>query len=139
VVVDIMPTENVAMGFKNRWYPEGFKNSIEYPIAENKFVKILAAPYLIATKLEAFKTRGRNNGIISKDFEDIVYVLENRDVIWDEFRQANADVKNYLKEEFRRLMDSEDFEEWIDYHFLFRSPTPTLLILNQLKNFASRG
>jgi hypothetical protein len=54
VTVDIMPVKDVGMGFENRWYPDGFTNSRTLAIAPGKTIRILAAPYFLATKLEAF-------------------------------------------------------------------------------------
>lgn len=137
IIVDIMPTEDINMGFKNRWYTDGFKNSIEYSISQNKPIRILAAPYFLATKLEAFKTRGRDDGYISKDFEDLVYVFENREILWDELYSADENVKLYLKEEFHRLREYKNFRYWIGYHAQFKSSPPTDWILDQLQKFVS--
>jgi len=84
IIVDIMPTNDPSIGFTNIWYPEGFKKAVDYEIDERNVIKILSAPYFIATKLEAHKGRGKNDGRTSQDFEDIVYVLENRESIWEE-------------------------------------------------------
>jgi len=78
IKVDVMPTKDIAMGFENRWYPEGFKNAVDYNLDNEHRIKILSAPYFIATKLEAFNDRGKGDGRTSHDFEDIVYVMENR-------------------------------------------------------------
>ena len=126
------------MGFKNRWYTDGFKNSIEYTITPDKAVRILAPSYFLATKLEAFNTRGKEDGYISKDFEDIVYVFENRDIVWAELRSANEDVKQYLIEEFERLLNHKNLTDWISYHVQFKSPPPTEIILRELKEFTKK-
>ena len=101
IIVDIMPTDDPSIGFTNKWYPEGYKQAVNYDIDEQCRVSILSAPYFIATKLEAFKSRGKSDGRTSHDFEDIVYVIENRQVIWDEINNTQAGVKAYLKNEFQ--------------------------------------
>ena len=73
IIVDIMPTNDPSIGFSNIWYPEGFENAINYQIDERSNIKILSAPYFIATKLEAHKDRGQNDGRTSQDFEEIIY------------------------------------------------------------------
>lgn len=78
IIVDIMPTNDDSIGFKNIWYPEAYKNAINYSIDEECTVKVLSSPYFIATKLEAFKGRGKGDGRTSQDFEDIIYIFENR-------------------------------------------------------------
>ena len=101
IIVDIMPTDDPSIGFTNKWYPEGYKQAVNYDIDEQCRVSILSAPYFIATKLEAFKSRGKSDGRTSHDFEDIIYVIENRQVIWDEINNTQAGVKAYLKNEFQ--------------------------------------
>ena len=66
-----MPTTDVAIGFENKWYPDGFKNAIEYSLDKNETIKILAPEHFLATKLEAFKSRGYSDPPQSPDFEDI--------------------------------------------------------------------
>ena len=41
-IVDFMPTTDVAIGFENKWYPDGYANAIEYAIDDNENDKILA-------------------------------------------------------------------------------------------------
>ena len=88
IIVDIIPTNDPSIGFTNMWYPEGFSKSVNYEIDEQSIVKILSPPYFIATKLEAHKDRGRNDGRTSKDFEDIIYIMENRGTIWEEMNNC---------------------------------------------------
>jgi hypothetical protein len=50
IIVDIMPTNDESIGFGNKWYPEGFKNAIDYVLDETSTIKILSPPFFIATK-----------------------------------------------------------------------------------------
>jgi predicted nucleotidyltransferase len=137
IVVDIMPTNDPSIGFGNKWYPDGFKESVDYVIDDTCTVKILSAPYFIATKLEAFKGRGGNDGRTSSDFEDIIYVLENRVGIWDEMKEAKKELKEYLQIEFRNLLKNSSIQEWIDCHVETRYPVPTTeFIFEQLQKFS---
>ncbi len=135
IIVDIMPTNDPSIGFSNRWYPTGFNLAIDYVIDERCTVKILSAPYFIATKLEAFKGRGKNDGRTSHDFEDIIYVLENREAIWEEMSGADEELKEYLQSEFLRLLKNPSHVEWIDSHTERGSPPATYSIIERLKKF----
>jgi predicted nucleotidyltransferase len=135
ITVDFLPTTDVAIGFENKWYPDGFKNAIEYSIDEDESIKILAPQHFLATKLEAFKSRGYSDPRQSQDFEDIVYVLENRNSIWSELTTCSESLKSYLKAEFGKLLSQEGIEEWIDCHIDFISPPSTYMIIEQLKTF----
>lgn len=135
MIVDIMPTADESIGFKNIWYPEGFKNAIDYRIDDRTTVKILSAPYFITTKLEAFKGRGRGDGRTSHDFEDIVYVLENRQTIWDELRNTSGELKKYFVDEFKKLKESPNLFEWIDCHVDYGSPPASYFIMQEIEQF----
>ena len=132
IIVDIMPTNDASIGFSNIWYPEGFENAVNYQIDDCCVVKILNAPYFIATKLEAHKDRGQNDGRTSQDFEDIIYVLENRETIWDEISASNENLKNYLKTEFRSLLNNPNLLEWIDCHVERGAQPATYFIMEEL-------
>lgn len=133
ITVDIMPTTPEPSGFSNRWYPEGFKNAVAVHVDENTSIKILSAPYFIATKLEAFKGRGNSDGRISHDFEDIIFVLENRQSIWDEMTNANGELRDYFKNEFSELTRNPYIIEWIDCHAEPGFPPLTKFILDKMK------
>jgi predicted nucleotidyltransferase len=135
IIVDIMPTNESSIGFNNKWYPEGFKQSVNYKIDEQNVIFILSPPYFIATKLEAHNGRGKNDGRMSQDFEDIVFVLENRAAIWEEMDNADESVKKYLRSEFQKLLANPNLFEWIDAHVERGSPPATYQIIEELKKF----
>ncbi len=135
IIVDVMTTGKDALTFTNVWYADGFKNTMDYQIDE-ELIKIFSPPYFIASKLEAFKGRGGNDGRTSTDFEDIIYVLENRTAIWDELKSADQDVKTYLQDEFSNLLSGEHLEEWIDAHAGYGSPPATYYIIEKMNEFS---
>jgi len=60
VKVDVMPTDQRLLGFGNRWYSA----AVEY--AETRkvgkyWIRVVAAPFFLATKLEAFAGRGKGD------------------------------------------------------------------------------
>jgi predicted nucleotidyltransferase len=140
IIVDVIATGVKELGFSNKWYPAGYKNALRYKLDDGHVVKIFSAPYFIASKLEAFKSPARkdnNNGIFSSDFEDIVFVLENRFSIWDEIKQCQEDLKEYLRNEFGKLLANPLFEEWIGAHADYGSPPATSFIIQQLEEFVN--
>lgn len=62
-------------------------------ITDNLIIKSVTAPYFLATKIEAFKTRGKNDFLGSHDFEDIITVIAGCMNIADEVALANRDLK----------------------------------------------
>jgi len=116
LIVDIMPTQSAALGFSNKWYPDGFKNAIEIKLDDRSNVRIFSLPFFIATKWEAFKSRGKNSYRTSKDFEDLVYLFENVEDFDDKIREAPEKLLQYFTEEFKVIIDSDEFEEGLYCH-----------------------
>lgn len=137
-IVDVMPIEEKILGFSNRWYEEGFKNSILHTIDDQVTIRIFSAPYFLASKLEAFNSRGKNDageydGRQSSDFEDIVYILVYRRSIWQEIATTTGDLKTYLVQELRRWSSVPYFEEWIDATTSYYSPVAHYLVMPELR------
>ena len=135
LIIDLMATEENILGFSNKWYKDGFQTAINYEIDEQHVVKIFNPPYFVAAKLEAFKSRGNGDGRTSQDFEDIVFILENRQLVWEEMENAAEPVKSYLKDAFSNLQKNPYIEEWIGSHAGFYSSSTATLLLQDLKNF----
>jgi hypothetical protein len=98
-------------------------------------IRLFTAPYFLATKLEAFVDRGENEGRFSSDFEDIVHVLNNRQSVWEEIRSTDEPVKQYLKDEFRKLLDQKYIDEWIGVHLEYNEQKRVRFILGNMSEF----
>lgn len=138
LIVDVMPTKSDILGFTNRWYQPGFKNAITHILGEEQ-IKIFSLPYFLASKLEAFVDRGNKDGRTSKDFEDIVFMLQNRSTIWKEIAESESEVFEYLIGTFSELMKNQYFEEWVDCHAGFGRLSATYYIMEELRKFLSKN
>lgn len=137
IVVDVMPTSGKILGFSNKWYPAGFLNAINYFLDDGHGIKIFAPEYFLATKLEAFKDRGNRDGRTSTDFEDIVYLLNNRSSIWQELSQAKQPVKDYIIDSFSQLLENKYIGEWIGVHLEFADQQRQYYILGSMQDFVT--
>ena len=117
LILDLMPTDSSILGFSNRWYRPVLENAQKARIGGHE-IQIITAPYFLATKLEAFNGRGKNDFRASHDLEDIVAVIDGRAEIVDEVHVAATDLQNYLSEEFRALLSNRDFLEALPGHLL---------------------
>ena len=137
IVVDVMPISEKVLGFSNKWYAPGFNKAIDFEIDKQHIVKIFPAAYFIASKLEAFKSRGKNDGRTSSDFEDIVFVLNNRNTIWKELQESDEIVKQFLTREFSKLLSGNYIDEWIAVHLVYNDRQRGSFITGNLKEFVS--
>lgn len=110
VEVDLMPTDERVLGFANRWYPLAHKSAVRTTLPSGRRIKLISAPAFLATKLEAFATRGRGDLMSSHDFEDIINVLDGRPEIVDEVALAGDELASYLVNCFGDIARHPDFE-----------------------------
>ena len=114
ILVDVMPMEGAVLGFTNRWYPEGFEHAVSVRLPDGQEIEIFSLPYLVASKLEAFKDRGRNDFMGSSDMEDIVTILDGAEDFSAQIATAPQNVKSYLQKQFRGLLSDERFLDGLE-------------------------
>lgn len=116
IAIDIMPAEDSSIGISNKWYKPGFKYLQQIALLDGTTINILPSPYFLATKLEAFKDRGKNDFYGSHDFEDIIYLIDNRTTIVEEILAADEDVCKYVKDELTSIKKHPQAEEILAMH-----------------------
>jgi predicted nucleotidyltransferase len=121
VLVDIVPIEKNVLGFSNRWYKEAQENAFNKNITDSISVNVITAPYFLATKLEAFKDRGKQDVLISHDIEDIISVIDGRPEVVDEVLLATDELKDYLSSAFSALLMDSDFLQVLPGHLNYGS------------------
>jgi hypothetical protein len=60
-VLDVMPLDENILGFSNRWYRAAIGTAVTQRLADNLEILVVTAPLLLATKIEAFKGRGKGD------------------------------------------------------------------------------
>ncbi len=117
IKVDVMPSHSGVLGFSNRWYEEGIRFSQEFTLSSGIRIKIFIFPYFLASKMDAFWNRGNLDYYGSKDLEDIVSVLDGREDAAREILAFNENVLVYLKEQFQKLFNDDNFIQSLVGHF----------------------
>lgn len=118
LTVDVMPTDPAILGFANRWYRSAIAHASRRGLPDGQKIRLITAPLLIATKLEAFYGRGGGDFGRSHDIEDIVVIVDGRAELLDEIGAAPADVAEYLRSEMTALLANARFTSAIPLHFL---------------------
>ena len=110
VKVDLMPTDERVLGFSNRWYPAAITGASAVKLPSGRQIRVISAPAFLATKFEAFATRGQSDLLSSHDFEDIITVLDGRPGIEAEVAAAGDGLAVYLAVRFGEIVRHPDFE-----------------------------
>lgn len=110
LILDLMPTNKRILGFGNPWYKDIVKNKTSM-ILDGMKVYHVSAPYFLATKLEAYATRGNNDPWSSHDLEDIISVVDGRSELLADVIATEKKLVDFLRDEFSQLMDNHHFIE----------------------------
>ncbi|MFC2112259.1 hypothetical protein ACFLTA_03245 [Bacteroidota bacterium] len=126
IKVDVMPTDKSILGFSNIWYDEGIDNRIDKLLPDGNKIYIFKPEYYLASKFEAHKHRGGNDLRQSHDFEDIIYIVDNLRGVLKIIKEANENVKVYLKAEFDNLQKNDSLNEAIESALPYGSTGPRI-------------
>jgi hypothetical protein len=67
-----MPTDTSILGFENRWQAEAVPFAVSCELPSGRSIAAVPPPFLLATKLEAFASRGNADYVGSRDMADVV-------------------------------------------------------------------
>jgi hypothetical protein len=78
---------------------------------------------------------------MSHDLEDIVTVIDGRSEIMEEVLLARADLRKYLRDEFRTLLSKRDFLDALPGHLLpdALSQQRSQLVLGRMRRLAEEA
>lgn len=112
ILVDVMGTTPVGWAPANPWFELGFEHKEQIQVDEQT-INIMPLPYFLASKFVAHADRGGNDPRMSHDFEDIIYILDNRTDWHIIVNNAHGEVKAYLLEQFQSILKSNRMQEAI--------------------------
>lgn len=116
VTIDVMPTLPEILGFSNRWYPLALATAEHLTLPSKTTIRIVTAPVFLATKFEAFDSRGQGDYLFSHDLGDIIAVIDGRAELLAECAAADRTLQGYLGERFRTLLATPAFCEALPGH-----------------------
>ena len=109
VVFDLMPTDASVLGFTNAWYEEAIATAEFVELVGGPRIRLIAAPAFVATKLEAFASRGKGDFLTSHDLEDVLNVVDGREQLAGEMASAPAALRAFVAHTFAALLAQPDF------------------------------
>jgi hypothetical protein len=113
LILDAMPADPEILGFDNRWQGASIPHAIERTLHSGAKIRAASPTYLLATGLEAFKGRGDGDFLGSRDFGDIIALVDGREELIDEVRHGDADVRAYLAAELAGLAARPRFRDGV--------------------------
>jgi hypothetical protein len=111
VVFDLMPENPAVLGFANRWYPYAVATAQQVVLDEGLHIRLATAVAFVATKLEAFASRGRGDVLVSHDLEDVLNIVDGREELVRELAEAADDVSHAVAQAFADLLARPGFPD----------------------------
>lgn len=108
-LLDVMSVDETVLGFSNRWYAHTVSHTVATEIAEGLTIRHPTAPVFLATKLEAYRSRGRGDLYGSHDLEDVIALVAGRPALGVEVSDASHDLRLWIGEQLRALVAEPDF------------------------------
>jgi hypothetical protein len=103
LILDAVPLESLLAGFEGKWHRPGVANAERRELPSGVAIRAVPPPFLLATKLQAFADRGGDDCLASRDFEDIVLLVDGRSELVGELRDGPSEVA-YVSEELSRVL-----------------------------------
>jgi hypothetical protein len=101
-------------------------------------IRLITAPYFLATKLEAFAGRGEDDIWGSHDLEDVVTLIDGRPEIFEEVSTKTLeDVRQFIAQTFGVLLKRPGFEEAVEGHLPADARNRLGIVMDRMRRIAS--
>ena len=124
--VDVIPVDELVLGFSNQWYAAVMERSEAYPLTDELQIRIPTAPIFLATKWDAFLDRGAGDYLGSHDLEDLITVVAGRPEVLEEIGKETEDVREFLAEMARTCVEEPQFD------YALQGALPDVMIVSGL-------
>lgn len=114
LLLDVMPTKASILGFENHWQDEAFPQAVERRLPSGRAIAIIPPPFLLATKLEAFRSRGKLDFYGSRDFSDVVALIDGREELPGEVADAPEPLRIYVADQIEELSRHPLFDNGVE-------------------------
>jgi len=114
LLLDLMPTESSIVGFTNHWQSEAFAHAAERVLPSGRAIRVVPPPYLLATKLEAYASRGKGDLYGSRDFGDVIALIDGREELLGEISKASEPLRAYIASQLDGLSRHSDFDAGVE-------------------------
>lgn len=109
LIFDRMPVQPEVPGFPSRWYPVAMQTAERVELGDGVTIRLVGAVAFVATKLEAFASRGGGDFLTSHDLQDLLNIVDGREDLVSEMAQAPSDLREAVAAAFAQLLGNRDF------------------------------
>lgn len=110
LIVDFMPDDAEILGFTNRWYADAVHTATNFSLRSGTVIRVVSPVHFVATKLEAYRGRGNNDPLASRDMEDLLSIVDGREALLEEITGSAPELQGYIAGQFSQLLQHSDFD-----------------------------
>jgi hypothetical protein len=114
LVLDVMPTDPGILGFSNPWYAEAISTAARIALDSGAEIRAAVPAPLLATKLCAWKGRGKGDVLASSDVHDVLTLIDGRPELSEEVRSAPPPLRTYIQDELAELRAEPYFDYGVE-------------------------
>lgn len=134
ILFDLMPVQPDVLGFSNRWYAYAVETATPVDLGNGITIRLVSAAAFVATKLEAFASRGAWDFMSSHDLEDVLNIVDGRAELAEEIAAAPAELRESVAAVFAKLLANHDFVNAMPG--LIAEPERVEIVLMRLRNLS---
>jgi hypothetical protein len=97
-----------ALGFSNPWFQEAYESGVE-----RHGIKVATPARLVATKLAAWKGRGRGDLLRSRDTHDVFVLIDGCSELRGDLDHSSLDLQGFVRDELRAMLDHPRIDDAI--------------------------
>jgi predicted nucleotidyltransferase len=135
LTLDMLALNKKVLGFTNIWYEPALRHAQSITLPGGPRIRVITAPYFLATKMEAFRGRGKMDYQASHDLEDFVAIIEGRESVVHEIEQSSQALRRYLSQAAQALLAESRFLDVLPRFVLNHDRVP--LIERRLASIAA--
>lgn len=106
IPVDVMPIDPLVLGFSNRWSGAAFRSAVPLSLSGGAAIAVATPLHFVATKLDAFRSRGGDDWLASHDLEDAIAILATDAQVRSAIESRLGNVGAWLGEELRSARET---------------------------------
>ena len=109
LALDVLALNKEVLGFTNIWYEPALRHASVLTLPSGRSIRVITAPFFLATKMDAFRGRGKVDFQASHDLEDFVAIIEGRENVVQEIAESPQDVRDFLAQAAKALLAEPRF------------------------------
>jgi hypothetical protein len=119
LVIDVVRVDPELPDGVNGWYPLAIETAQPHTLPNGIAIRVIEPVCFLGTKLAAFRSFTRENHddiFLSRDFADVIRVIDGRPTIAGEVSAAREDLRTYLRTQLAAILEADYVEEAIAEH-----------------------